>query len=170
MACGCVIFECLRVPFDPCNAGFEIDVVATETGNASIEVLFNENIKQFEVAITEGENIILPTSAFNENYTHEVEITQGGESTCYKLTTIPASGLPDFTPVPPENALLYTTLIAVTDTTLQSSSGETIISIMPGNQDWVVDVDFTQSGTTITIINGSTVSIGTVYSASYVNS
>jgi hypothetical protein len=163
MACGCVTFECLRIPFDPCNTGFEIPVAATETTNADIEVLFNGSVKTFQVAIIEGDNIILPTSAFNESYTHEVEISYSGESTCYKLTTIPATGLPDFEPIPPVNGGLFGT-VEIDDytTTFEVEAGRTVQVILPGNQAWVRDKDFTQSGTTITIINESNVEPGTL--------
>lgn len=153
MNCGCVTYQCLRIPFDPCNTGFEIPVEATETGNASIEVLFNGNITTFQVSVVEGENIILPTSGFNESYTHEVSITEAGETVCYKLTTIPAKGLPDFEPIPPVNGgLVDTVTIDDYTSTFEVPAGREVQLIFPGNQAYARDVDFTQSGTTITML------------------
>lgn len=155
MACGCVTFECIRIPFDPCNTGFEIPVVAAETGNIDIEVTFNGNVTVFQVAVIQGDNIILPTSAFNESYTHEVSITQGDIETCYKLTTIPAKGLPDFEPIVPVEGGIFGELV-VTEyaSTLEFPAGRTIWVIYPGNQAYARNTDFTQSGTTVTLLFG----------------
>lgn len=97
MACDCEIIECVRVAVNPCSPGTELPIESTITGNVTVSIEFNGATSVFQVAATEGDNIVLPTSALNEKYTHRMEM----QGQCYEIRTSPAISGGGSIPVPP---------------------------------------------------------------------
>lgn len=100
MACGCETYECVRVAVNPCSPGTELPIASTITGNVTVSIEFNGATSVFQVAATEGDNIVLPTSALNEKYTHRMEV----QGQCYEIRTSPAISGGGSIPVPPASA------------------------------------------------------------------
>lgn len=102
MACLCDSYTCINALIDPCNTGTELPIVApdSETWNGLIE--FNGNWQQFGFEVVGGQNIVLPTILFNEDYVHELRLTNAaGINTCYKVNAMIGSVLNGFAPQPP---------------------------------------------------------------------
>jgi hypothetical protein len=88
MACGCATYECLEVLVNPCLASVGIGVNAVEDGEVSGMIYFNGIWTTFNASVTQGQQIYLPTELFNEDYVHELRLTQANEQTCYKVKTL----------------------------------------------------------------------------------
>lgn len=101
MDCRCESYQCVSVGVNPCTTGTSLGIEAAMTGNYTAWLEFNGTITEFGVSATEGEDIAILTSLLNEQYTHELRLTDPeGETTCYRVKTYPsftASGAP----VPP---------------------------------------------------------------------
>lgn len=102
MPCGCATYECLEAFVNPCNAGTDIGITATETGSWNAQILFNGKWTFFAFQVDEGEAVIIPTVVLNEDYVHELRLTNTeGVTTCYHLRTAYTSVLSGYEPVPP---------------------------------------------------------------------
>lgn len=89
MACGCTTYICKEVFVNPCTVGTSTGIEAAETGNYTFRVEFNGMVSIFSVAALSGEDIVIPTSALNESYTHEATvIAPSGATVCYWLNTM----------------------------------------------------------------------------------
>lgn len=86
MACECSTVECVRVVVNPCSPGTELPIESTVTGNVTIYIDFNGATSVFQVAATEGDNLVVPTFTLNEKYTHRMEVL----GQCYEVRTSPA--------------------------------------------------------------------------------
>jgi hypothetical protein len=98
MDCRCESYSCVSVGVNPCNVGTSLGIEAAMTGNYIAWLEFNGTVTEFGVAATEGEDIAILTSLLNEQYTHELRLTDPmGDIRCYKVKTYPsftASGAP----------------------------------------------------------------------------
>jgi hypothetical protein len=120
-----------------------------------------------EISVTNAQVVELP-SVFNEQYVHTVQFYNSAaelvNSMCYTLDTAAIATVATLSPLQPGgNTGMYMTVEVESDgVDVEVPAGRTVWLIFMGNQAWVRDVDFTQSGTTITIINGSTVLAGQI--------
>lgn len=89
MNCGCETYQCINVFADPCNEVVTLPITANDTGIYKMVFQFNGVNFRIDVPVISGENLTIPTSYFNENYTHVVQFyTEAGVlflNTCYKL-------------------------------------------------------------------------------------
>lgn len=133
-----------------------------------MEYEFNGRWVGVQLTVTANEVISLP-DVFNESYTHRIKLYNSGSdlfnSTCYELDTryiVQMGG--QSSPIQPGVQGTYITVAAADDgTTIEVPAGVEVWLIFPGNQGWVRNIDFTQSGNIVTIINGSTVTGGQTY-------
>lgn len=105
MACGCDNIECIEVLVNLCNAGTEIAIPATQTGNWRLLLEFNRANRNFSIAVTSGDNISIPTFLLNANYVHLLKVYNTSDVLvgCYNLNTIIAQGVADYPVNPPDN-------------------------------------------------------------------
>lgn len=98
MDCRCESYQCVSVGVNPCTIGTSLGIEAALTGNYIGQLYFNGTVTEFGVAATEGEDIAILTSLLNEQYSHELVLTNPqGNITCYTIKTYPsftASGAP----------------------------------------------------------------------------
>src|SRR5690606_13450429 len=65
-------------------------------------VWFNGVVRTFTVGVEEGENIIIPIDAVNENYTHELRLyASGALLNCFTLKTVIDTDAGSVQPIPP---------------------------------------------------------------------
>lgn len=155
MICGCETYECLDILIDPCNEGVNTGITATETGNYAFIVEFNGYYNAFSVSATSGNDINVPTDAFNENYTHIMSVTSPfGVVTCYKAKVVIAQGIPDapFIPATSEFRLAYT--VPETSSSITIEGLNTVTGILLPNGTLTMQ-QFTQVGDTITYTGNS---------------
>lgn len=127
MACLCDSYICINVIIDPCSTGTELPILApsSETWNGLIE--FNGKWTSFGFEVVGGQNIVLPTLLFNEDYVHELRLTDAdGINTCYKVNAIFGSVLSGFEPQPPISEVWQWGELAM--------SGNTISNILLGGE------------------------------------
>lgn len=90
MACGCELYECFSIDYNPCEMWVELPLVANETGNWVLLIEFDGQWTRLLVAVVDGENISIPT-VLNEYYTHTIRLLNTSKElfndTCYKITT-----------------------------------------------------------------------------------
>lgn len=156
MSCDCESYICLEAFANPCSEGVEIDVEATYTGDITGRVYFNGISQSFTVGVTEGENIIIPSSVLNENYTHELRLYNGSSLlNCYHLKVTIDVNSGDF-PVPEStgNTLQGASFTGNgTDTqAFPILTGQTLFTISMGGQEYTSEY-FTQTGTFVTWSN-----------------
>jgi len=91
MGCICESYQCLTIRYNPCSAGAQLNIVATETGIWSAQVEFNGVWFDQQFEVVDGEKIVV-NNIFNPNYIHEVRIFDSEEVLvgCYKADTIMA--------------------------------------------------------------------------------
>lgn len=91
MSCACTTYECLDVDYNPCSEGVLLPLVANQTGTWILMVEFNDLWMWYDIAVELGEDIVIPTRALNEQYTHTIRLRDSlGDifnDTCYKLKT-----------------------------------------------------------------------------------
>lgn len=89
MACDCENFACLQAHYNPCSEGVEIDITADYTGPWTADIEYNGTWSKISFGVVDGEKIVLPTAALNENYTHQARIyDESGNlvnDTCYHI-------------------------------------------------------------------------------------
>lgn len=104
MACACDTYSCLDVAVNPCNTGTGLGVTAATSGNYLIRIEFNGMWNNLSVLATEDMELSVPTFVLNENYVHEIIITNpGGNISCYNANTYLSFNVAGYTPVPPDN-------------------------------------------------------------------
>jgi len=167
MACNCETYTCITVPVDYCNP--TVIPLEVEDGQYRIETDFAGATVIKYVDVTDGSgNIIFPEGQLNENYTYTMRIFDNeGEllnDTCYTLKTahlISDDGGSGYNPAVCVAIELIRKVITVEsanlsngDTTLTDTFfSNTISEIVVGGQSYIIGVDFTQSGNTITAIS-----------------
>lgn len=157
----CATTECIDLYISPCDTGVPTGIIIPETDNYNVFVEFNGTVKSVELAGTEGEEIILP-NIFMPPYINTVRIYNSINellnNTCYKFYTKLKLGIGNnITPTPSIGAKKRIVVDENGDSFTNSFFGEhTIIEIVTSNQSYIYDTDFTQSGSTITWINGNT--------------
>lgn len=152
MACGCETYQCVEVFVNPCNEGTNTGIVAAQTGNYTFKIGFNSTVSVLSVAGVSGEEINIPTSALNENYTHEtVVIAPDGETTCYWMNTIPSYDIADapYVPGSTEFRLPYTVETTSDTITVEGVDGRTVQAILLPNGT-LTRQQFTQVGNSLT--------------------
>lgn len=87
MACGCESYTCVEVMVNPCLESVNLGILAEADEAVTGMIEFNGNYTTFSVAVNEGQNIFLPVELFNEQYVHELRLTQS-ETLCYKVKTL----------------------------------------------------------------------------------
>lgn len=162
MACDCELYECLPVAPNILQCGDDIatTLLADESGIWTMAYEFNNSWFAQSISVTNNEIIELP-NVFNENYNHTIKLykTDGSlfDDTCFVLDS--GSLLMSRTVTSPSSsggAGNYITVEVEADgSTFEVPAGLTVWLIFPGNQGYVRNVDFTQSGTTITMTNGA---------------
>lgn len=154
MACGCATYICKEVFVNPCNTGTNTGIVATTAGDYIIEVYFNGTVKRSTVTVGANEEINIPTSSLNENYTHEVRVTNPADvTTCYWLSTtidLDAADAP-FVPANTEWRLPYTVEETSDTITIEGLKPVTAILLPNGT---LTQQQFTQNGDSITYTDG----------------
>lgn len=166
MNCGCEIYECINVFANPCDETVTLPIYALETGVYKMVNEFNGIIVRTDISATIGVNITIPTTKFNENYTHVVQFYKEDGSilnnTCYKLKIMQTV----FTNPSQEtnSGLLGQTVTGNGNSsqTFSFLSGHELQSITMELQT-LNKAQFTQTGTTITITLQGLVFQGQVY-------
>lgn len=166
MSCGCDTYECLEALVNPCSEGVELPLPAPSTDNLIGRVYFNNTVKVFEVAMTQGDNIIIPTDSVNENYTHEFRTYIGNTQIgCYHLKTMLSYDSATFTPVTPSTGGgLDGKAFTGNDSDSQTFTGllgKTLLTVTMGGQDYTSD-SWTQMGTTVTWNDSAQTFTGTI--------
>lgn len=169
MSCNCQKITCIKVFVSPCDTGIDIGLAAGAAGEYTFLLEFNRAYQKFVLTLGAGEDIIIP-NCVNGDYTHELQIYAPNGSlfnnTCYALSVSAVVGNGNgLTPAPSPGEWI---IIEVTEnsTSLTNSffASHTISEITTQGQSYLVGVDFTQSGDTITGIDIS-FSIGQILKA-----
>lgn len=170
MSCGCTGTEreCIRVFVGPCDEGINTGLLMPETGDYSVLLTFNGAAKQMVLNIEVNNLLVLPNT-INNNAVYEMQIfKQDGtllNDTCYSLKTVVTLGgaTSQDPPNAPGNPKKFITILvagsSVTDIFFNTNS---ITEIDTSNQVYLVSADFTQSGATITFINGNSLFVGQI--------
>lgn len=168
MSCNCTIYECL--PIAPnilqCGEYIATTLLADETGIWTMRYEFNGRWFGEQITVTNDELISIPY-VFNESYTHIIEFIKGDgtvfENTCYTLDTNQIMGISPASSggggISVDNWLTVT--VQQDGSTFEVAAGYTIWLVFNGQQGLLRGVAFTQSGTTITMINGDYYAAGT---------
>lgn len=160
MSCDCTNYECRTLYVNPCDTGIDTGISVAVSGDYTIRIDFNGSVQSLELALTAGESIILG-NILNLNYTHTLTIFDSDGNivgnTCYRLTTKYSFAVSNnLTPTPDTGAKKLIVVDVDGDSFTNSFFGlHTIIEIVTNNQAYLVNVDFTQSGSTITWTNGN---------------
>jgi hypothetical protein len=177
MACDCIVSECIKVYVSACDTGVFVGLTAPDDGDYLVRLKFNGAYKELTLSLETGDDIILP-NIVNGDYTHEMQIYLPDGSlmndTCYSLrvsTVIAESN--GLTPSP--SADPYSRVITITDEMITDGStityslfsGKVINEIDTENQAYLVGVGFSQSGDTITWLNGMISFVGQVIKVSW---
>ena len=87
--CNCENNACIDVFLTPCADTVTLPIQATETGTWRMVYDFNGTVIRTDISVTNGNNIVIPASVLNENYTHVVRFYKTDQSifndTCYQL-------------------------------------------------------------------------------------
>jgi len=161
MSCNCTgtLVECIKSYVGPCDLGINTGLIAEQTGNHLIMLMFNGVSTQFTLAIAADELIVLPNT-LNNNAVFDMQVFQPDNTllndTCYQLRTIVTLSNEN-AQMPPNPAGTDKKFITVTvdGTTLTDVffGLHDISEIDTDNQAYLRDVGFTQSGATITALS-----------------
>lgn len=131
---------------------------ANQTGTWLMKYEFNGNWFGVEIDVTNGQLIELPF-VFNENYNHTIEFYNNSDAlfndTCYTLDTSKIVGTPSATSPSSSSGFSYDIVTAEAGDELEMNVAGNAILLFDGNQSYTQD-KFTQSGTTITMTDGTT--------------
>lgn len=167
MPCNCTSTECIKVYVSPCDTGIDIGLTAPTDGDYLMFIEFNGTYQRLTITLETGEDIILP-NVLNGDYTHELQIFEPDgtllNNTCYAIHVSAVTGDGNgLTPSPAASTWKIVTVAAngntITDSFLLTN---TISEITTQGQSYLVGVDFTQTGGTITGINGLTFFAGQI--------
>lgn len=161
MACSeCLNTVCIDLYIGMCDEGINTGVSVTEAGEYTVMIEFNNTVQRFAYNLDANETIVLE-NILNLDYVHTMTIYNSDnelvDDTCYKLHTRLAMGISNnIAPTPASGAKK----LIIIDEDGESYTDaffalHNIIEIVTNNQAYLVDVDFTQSGSTITWINGN---------------
>lgn len=156
----CPVIECITVYVSPCDTGIDTTIVLPDTGDYTVLVEFNGITKTMTVEGVADANLILP-NIFMPPYIHHVQVLDpAGEllnDTCYSFNAKLALGIGnELNPNPPVGARKIITVDVDGDSFTNSFFADhTIVEIVTDGQAYVVGAAFTQSGSTITWINGN---------------
>lgn len=167
MACNCTGTEqdCIKVYVNPCDTGIPLGVTAPSDGEYVILLTGGLAARRFAFQMESGEEIVLPNE-INNNFVFQMQIfAPNGDllnDTCYILkTNVSLSGTNN---IPPSPAPVAYTFITVTEDDISNDGdtltyfwflNHTVIELVTSNQAYILGADFTQSGGTITWINGN---------------
>lgn len=161
MACAeCTTYECIDLYVNPCDEGINTGITLAETGDYTVKIEFNGVYNVSTIEVVADEPIILPNT-INASYIHNMTIYDADgvlvDGICYKLKIHLALGMGNnLSPNPQVGARKLITVDVDGDSFTNSFFADhTIIEIVTNNQAYLVGVDFTQSGSTITWINGN---------------
>ena|SRR6187399_2304242 len=161
MACQtCTISECINLYVSPCDTGIDTGIILDTSGDYTVRIEFNGAYNESTIEVVSGESIVLPNT-LNSSYLHTLLIYDADgtlvNDTCYKLNMHMALGMGNnLTPNPPIGARKIITVDVDGDSFTNSFFADhEIISITTDGQSYVVGAAFTQSGSTITWINGN---------------
>lgn len=155
MSCSCETSTCIPVFVSPCDTGINIGLDAPSSGDFLFILEFNGTYQRFTLTLTADDDIILP-NCVNLNYVHELQIYKPDgtllNDTCYSLDVKEVTGNGNgLTPSPAGKSWIIITAATngstLTDVFLQT---HTISEIVTQGQSYLVGVDFTQTGDTIT--------------------
>lgn len=160
MACDCINTICIKVFVSPCDTGIDLGLTAPADGDYTFRLGFNGVYTSFVLTLETDDEIIIP-NVVNENYNHELQIIEPNgdllNDTCYSLnvamTLNAGNGL---TPSP--SAKGWTIVIATDNSALLTNAfllTHVISEITTQGQSFLVGVDFTQMGDTVTLLNGN---------------
>lgn len=169
MSCNCTIYECLSIAPNVLQCGDKIvtTLLADESGTWLMRYEFNNRWFGENITVTDGELIELPY-VFNEFYTHIIQLYRPDqtlfEDTCWTLDTAQIMGIAPASVSGGGATVGNISTITIDDytSTFDVPGGRTVQLVFPGNQGYARDVDFTQSGTTITMLNGIVLSPGVI--------
>ncbi len=158
MSCSCQVLTCIKVYVSPCDTGIDIGLKAPTDGDYLFLLEFNGTFQRFILTLEIDDEIILP-NCVNGDYIHELQIFKPDgtllNDTCYSLNVKEVTGDGNgLTPSPSGKS--WVIVIAplngntLTDVFLQT---HTISEIVTQGQSYLVGVDFTQTGDTITGID-----------------
>lgn len=165
MTCGNVTGINLIV--SPYDTGVDLNLTAPTAGDYTVIIEFNGTYQRIILTLTSGEDIILPTLntqnqyMINGDYNHLTQILLPNGSllnnTCYSLNCRSVSTAGNgLTPSP--TAKGWTIVVATQNSASLTNAfllTNTISEIVTNNQSYLVGSDFTQSGDTVTWINGN---------------
>lgn len=122
MACGCDIYQCLEVDYNPCDNDIILPIVANETGDWVVLIEFNGTWIRLSISVTDGEPIAIQ-NVLNECYVHTIRLLNTEKElfndTCYKAITkvVSPSQIPAINPNTPKEtfALSFSTQDGVTE-------------------------------------------------------
>lgn len=87
--CNCENNACIDVFLTPCADTVTLPIQATETGTWRMVYDFNGTVIRTDISVTNGNNIAIPASVLNEDYTHVVRFYKTDltifNDTCYQL-------------------------------------------------------------------------------------
>lgn len=105
MSCGCISYECVLLGINLCSSSAILPIIADATGVWQIELMgVGSSVHEFEA--TEGEMMELPSTLFNENYTHKAVLRRPdgslylSEGICLKIHTHIVNGIAPIPPIP----------------------------------------------------------------------
>lgn len=154
MSCDCTD---ISVFVSPSDTGVQTNIVAPSTGDFTAYVEFNGAYNQYVLSCTSGQKIVFP-NVFNGDYVHKVDLFKPDTTLlgCYKIKTnlVECSGGNGLTPTPAGKDWKIVTVTENADTLTDSFLlTHTISEIVTQGQSYLVGVNFTQSGDTITGID-----------------
>lgn len=92
MNCGCQNYVCHNVYLIPCSGSIALPLLADETGTWIMITEFNGITYRTDINVTDGQPIVIPTSALNEKYRHPIRFIRSDGSlfnnTCYSLNVM----------------------------------------------------------------------------------
>lgn len=167
MNCGCTTYDCLDIAPNilQCEDDIVTALLGDETGTWLMRYEFNNRWFGVEIEVVDGELIEIP-NVFNELYTHTIQFYRPDqtlyEDTCFTLDTRQLMGLTGTSSSSTSAGLIGTVELTEYTDTFEVPTGRTIWLVFPGNQGYARYTDFTQSGTTITMLNGIVLPPGAV--------
>lgn len=160
MACECTAYECLPVAPNIFQCGNDITtlLLAEDTTNYMMIYEFDNRWFSEQVLVQQDMPIVIP-NVFNEAYTHILYflIANGTsyQNTCYTLDTRKLLAMAPASSGGGISSGQWITVELTEDTDTFTIPGGDAWLIFPGNQGYVRNIDFTQNGLTITMINGA---------------
>lgn len=157
MSCECETYTCVEAMVNPCSEGTQLDILSDYTGEMTVKVWFGGKMKSYGINVVQAQKIVVPTIAFNENFTHGVRLYGAGSEGvligCYWVKTISTSDSEDYPMIPlaaSNSAGIGFYVGNGTGTQVfPDLAGKTLASIGMGASDYGPDF-WTQTGTSIT--------------------